>query len=148
MRYAFAPSGVFRPEIWTFPFLCSRIGLQVQSVLIAGNFSAKPKSEGVTAVIVVTSTFKSVPGKRAQVLELARPCIGATRKEKGCVRYELFVSSEDDITMQFIEEWTDLDSLRNHLKSSHLLAFKEQRKGLVEEGGILKIFEAKETSLQ
>jgi quinol monooxygenase YgiN len=98
-------------------------------------------------MIVVTSTFKSVPGKRTSVLELARPCIEATRKEKGCIRYELFVSSEDDITMQFIEEWTDLDSLRAHLKSPHLRAFKEQRKALVEEGGILKLFEAKETSL-
>jgi quinol monooxygenase YgiN len=101
----------------------------------------------VAAVIVVTSTFKSVLGKRARVLDLARPCIEATRKEKGCMRYELFISSEDDVTMQFIEEWTDLDSLRIHLKSSHLLAFKEQRKDFVEEGGVLKIFEAKETSL-
>jgi quinol monooxygenase YgiN len=98
-------------------------------------------------MIVVTSTFKSVPGKRASVLELARPCIEATRKEKGCVRYELFVSFEDDVTMQFIEEWADLDSLRAHMKSSHLLAFKEQRKGIVEEGGVLKLFEAKETAL-
>jgi quinol monooxygenase YgiN len=103
--------------------------------------------KGVIVVIVVTSTFKSVPGKRVSVLELAHPCIEATRKEKGCIRYELFVSSEDEVTLQFIEEWTDLDSLKNHMKSPHLLAFKEQRKAIVEEGGILKLFEAKETSL-
>ncbi|MDR2175021.1 MAG: antibiotic biosynthesis monooxygenase [Synergistaceae bacterium] len=101
----------------------------------------------MTAVIVVTSTFKSVPDKRAQVLELARPCIEATRKEKGCIRYELFVSSEDGVTMQFIEEWTDLDALKAHLQSPHLSAFKEQRKDLVEKGVVLKLFDAKETSL-
>jgi quinol monooxygenase YgiN len=98
-------------------------------------------------MIVVTSAFKSVPGKRGHVLELARPCIEATRKEKGCIRYELFVSSEDDVTLQFIEEWTDLDSLKVHLKSPHLLAFKEQRTAFVGEGAVLKIFDAKETSL-
>lgn len=98
-------------------------------------------------MIVVTSTFKSVPGKRAKVLELAAPCIEATRREKGCVRYELFLSGEDDVTLQFIEEWTDADSLRSHMKSAHLAAFKEQRKGSIEEGGVLKIFEAKEISL-
>ena len=98
-------------------------------------------------MIVVTSTFKSVPGKRAHVVELARPCIEATRKENGCIRYELFVSSEEEVTMQFIEEWTDLDSLRKHLKSPHLQDFKEKRKSFVEEGGVLKLFEGKEISL-
>ena len=98
-------------------------------------------------MIVVTSKFKSLPGMRAKVLELARPCWEATREEKGCIRYELFVSAEDDVTLQFIEEWADLDSLRAHLKTPHIAAFREQRKSVVEEGGILKIFEAEETSL-
>ncbi|MDR2179759.1 MAG: antibiotic biosynthesis monooxygenase [Synergistaceae bacterium] len=98
-------------------------------------------------MIVVTSTFKSLPGKREKIIELARPCIETTRKEKGCIRYELFVSGDDSVTLQFIEEWTDLDSLRAHLKSPHLAAFKEQRADSVDKGGILKVFEAKEVSL-
>ena len=98
-------------------------------------------------MIVVTSTFRTKPGMRKKVAELAHPCFEATRKEKGCIRYELFMSCEDEVTLQFIEEWTDLDCLRVHLKTPHLLAFKDQRKDLVEAGGILKIFEAKETSL-
>ena len=51
------------------------------------------------------------------------------------------------MTLQFVEEWTDLDSLRAHSKSSHLEAFKERRKGLAGEGGTLKIFDAKEVAL-
>lgn len=98
-------------------------------------------------MIVVTSKFRAKPGNRDRILELARPCIEATRGEKGCIRYELFMSGEDDVTLQFIEEWTDLDALRAHLKSPHLATFKEQRKDSVEEGSILKIFEAKETAL-
>ncbi|MDR1875857.1 MAG: antibiotic biosynthesis monooxygenase [Synergistaceae bacterium] len=98
-------------------------------------------------MIVVTSTFRAKSGKRGEVAGLARPCVEETRKEKGCVRYELFLSSEDEVTLQFIEEWTDLDSLRAHLKSPCLAKFKEAREGLVEEGRVLKIFEARETSL-
>lgn len=98
-------------------------------------------------MIVVTSTFKTKPGMRDTVLELAYPCVEATRKEKGCIRYELFMSSEDSVTLQFIEEWTDIQALREHLKTSHLTAFKEARKGHVEEGGVLKVFEATPTSL-
>ncbi|MDR3232015.1 MAG: antibiotic biosynthesis monooxygenase [Synergistaceae bacterium] len=98
-------------------------------------------------MIVVTSKFRAKPGKRDKIAELARPCIDVTRKETGCLRYELFLSSEDDVTLQFIEEWTDLDSLRAHLKGAHLATFKEARKDIVDEGAILKIFEAKEISL-
>ena len=98
-------------------------------------------------MIVVTSKFKSLPGLRDKIIEMARPCIEATHKEKGCIRYELFVSSEDDVTLQFVEEWTDLDSLRAHLKTPHLAAFKEQRKDSVGEGASLKVFEAQEVSL-
>jgi len=103
--------------------------------------------KGVTVVIVVTAKFKSLPGMRDKVVEYASSCVEATRKEQGCVRYELFLSSEDDVTLQFIEEWTDLDALRVHLKAPHLVAFQEQRKNIVEEGRVLKLFEAKEVSL-
>ena len=99
-------------------------------------------------MIVVTSKFKSIPGSRAKIVELSRPAVEATRKEKGCVRYELFLSAEDDVTLQFVEEWTDADSLRAHLKSAHLAAFKEARKDIVDlSDAALKIFEAKEISL-
>jgi len=98
-------------------------------------------------MVVVTAKFKSLPGMRSKIVEMAAPCIEATRKENGCQRYELFISSEDDVTLQFVEEWTDLDSLRAHVKMPHLVTFREQRKSCVQEGMELKIFEAKEVSL-
>jgi len=98
-------------------------------------------------MIVVTAKFRSLPGMRAKVVESAGPCIEATRMEQGNLRYELFVSSEDNVTLQFVEEWTDLDSLRKHLVTPHLAAFKERRKAFVEEGMTLKVFEAKEVAL-
>jgi len=82
------------------------------------------------------------------MVELARPCIATTRTEKGCIRYELFLSVEDDVTLQFIEEWTDPDALRAHMKAPHLATFRDARKDIVDEGGSLKIFEAQETSLK
>ena len=98
-------------------------------------------------MIVVTFTYKSTPGNRTKVIENARPCIEATRKEKGCIRYELFASTEDDVTLQFIEEWTDLDCLRAHLKTPHVAALRAGQANYVEQGEIFKIFEAKEISL-
>ncbi|GHV48110.1 hypothetical protein FACS1894204_12160 [Synergistales bacterium] len=98
-------------------------------------------------MIVVSSKFKSVPGSRDKIVELSRPAVEATRKEKGCIRYELFVSTEDDVTLQFIEEWADIEDLKAHMKSAHLAAFKEARKSIVQGDSVLKLFDAKETSL-
>jgi len=98
-------------------------------------------------MVVVTAKFKSLPGMREKVIEMSKPCVEATRKEDGCIRYELFAAVEDDVTLQFVEEWADLDSLRAHSKTPHLAAFREQRKSCVEEGLQVKVFEAKEVSL-
>jgi len=98
-------------------------------------------------MVVVTAKFRSLPGMRAKIVEIAAPCVEATRKENGCLRYELFLSSEDDVTLQFVEEWADLDALRAHVKMPHLAAFREQRKSYIDEGMELKIFEAREVSL-
>jgi quinol monooxygenase YgiN len=59
----------------------------------------------------------------------------------------LFLSSEDEVTLQFVEEWTDVDALRSHSQSPHLAAFKEARENRVAKGGTLKVFEAKEIPL-
>ena len=99
-------------------------------------------------MIVVTAKLQSLPGMRAKVIELAAPCVEATRKEKGCLRYELFISSEDDVTLQLIEEWADSDSLRAHLETPHIKVFREQREDCLAKGNrVLKIFEAKEVTL-
>ena len=98
-------------------------------------------------MIVVSAKFKSLPGMRAKIVEMSVPCVEATRKEKGCLRYELFASCEDDVTLQFVEEWSDLDSLRDHIKTPHVTAFREQRKSCVDGSPELKVFEAKEVSI-
>ena len=98
-------------------------------------------------MIVVTAKFKCFPNMRNKVVEFAHPCVEATRKEKGCLRYELFISSEDDVTLQFIEEWADLDSLRAHMGTPHLAKFAELRKDNVEDDSTVKVFDAREASL-
>ena len=99
-------------------------------------------------MIVVTSTFRAKPGMRDKIIELAPPVLEATRKEEGCIRYELLMSVEDDVTLQFVEEWADIEKLRVHLKTPHLAAFKKARESFVAtEGAILKIFEAQEVKL-
>jgi quinol monooxygenase YgiN len=60
------------------------------------------------------------PGREDEVCELLRGLVGPTRRERGCVSYELLQNREDPTDFTFVEEWTDDSALDDHLKSPHL----------------------------
>lgn len=45
--------------------------------------------------------------------------IDETKKEEGCLAYELYQDTNDETVFSFIEEWEDLESLECHMNSSH-----------------------------
>ena len=62
----------------------------------------------------------------AQVVELYRELIELTRKEKGCIRYELYQDEKDHLSIAMIEEWTTKEDLERHLSSDHFLRLVPQ----------------------
>ena len=48
--------------------------------------------------------------------------IDETRKEEGCLAYELYQDVNEETVFFFIEGWEDSESLSNHINSKH---FKE-----------------------
>jgi len=56
------------------------------------------------------------------VAELAIP----TRKEAGCVFYELYQMKDEKEVFFFMEEWKSEDDLKQHLSSPHVKAFGEK----------------------
>lgn len=61
---------------------------------------------------------------RAEVLEQVREIllgfIEPTRREEGCIAYELFENNADPCDLTFIEEWTSDAALDAHLQTPHL----------------------------
>lgn len=55
-----------------------------------------------------------------------------TRKEEGCVFYELYQTEEDPSVFYFCEEWKDISDLKKHLDSSHVARFIKELDGVVE----------------
>lgn len=98
-------------------------------------------------MIVVIATFEAQTGARVRVLEVARPCIEATRNEAGCLSYELFASTENDRTMVFVERWQNLEALKAHQQTAHIAAFKEARAPHVTGPSRVVVYEANEVSL-
>lgn len=84
-------------------------------------------------LLTVVAEMLARPGKedelRAQLLALVAP----TRKEEGCVQYDLHVSTAEPGRFVFYENWTSGETLERHLKSPHFRAFQEVADGLLAE---------------
>ena len=55
------------------------------------------------------------------VLSLYELLVKETRKEEGCILYELFQDIEDSSVLTMIEEWEDKASLDRHMKTEHFM---------------------------
>jgi len=68
----------------------------------------------------VIARLRAKPGKEVELRTLATGLIAPTRKEAGCIRYELLVNVADPAELTFVEEWRDGDTLNAHLATPHV----------------------------
>jgi quinol monooxygenase YgiN len=59
---------------------------------------------------------ESVP----KVIKLYEELVSETRKEEGCIKYELFQDINNSSILAVIEEWEDIDALEKHKNSEHI----------------------------
>jgi quinol monooxygenase YgiN len=76
-------------------------------------------------MIYVVATLALKPGSKPHILKPARACIAETRKEKGCISYDLLTSITDDDTMVFVERWETREDLTAHSKQPHLAVWRD-----------------------
>ena len=70
--------------------------------------------------ITVVATFQAKPGKEAELQKALISLVAPTRKEVGCLNYDLHVSPADPGKFLFHENWTTRDALDAHLKMPHI----------------------------
>jgi len=103
--------------------------------------------KGGIGMILVSAKFKAKPGMREKIVEISRYAVECTRKEKGNISYTLYTSTDDEETLMYFEEWTDIESLRAHLKTQHILDAREARKEMLAAPVEVKVFESKDVAL-
>ncbi|MEG3436939.1 putative quinol monooxygenase [Pannus brasiliensis CCIBt3594] len=64
----------------------------------------------------VIASIDRIEETRELMVSLLEP----TRRENGCIRYDLFQNRENPAEFTFIEEWQDQASLDAHLASPHI----------------------------
>jgi quinol monooxygenase YgiN len=72
--------------------------------------------------VTVVATFQAKPGQETKLREALLGLVAPTRKEVGCLNYDLHESPEDPAKFLFHENWTSKELLDAHLKSAHVAA--------------------------
>jgi quinol monooxygenase YgiN len=64
-------------------------------------------------------TIKAKPGKEKDLAAAFAPCVAATKKEAGCLAYELNQDPDDPTTYVMFEKFKNVAALETHLKLPH-----------------------------
>jgi quinol monooxygenase YgiN len=81
--------------------------------------------------IRVVARVVALPDKVEEVKSVLLGLIEPTRKEQGCIVYELLQNQADPTDFTFVEEWETQALLEAHLASAHIEEAESQLNGLV-----------------
>lgn len=65
--------------------------------------------------------------------------VAETRKENGCISYQLFQDINDSKILTFIEEWENQQSIDNHNNSKHITELLPKLMETLKEDPVLNI---------
>jgi quinol monooxygenase YgiN len=71
-------------------------------------------------MIHVMARITVKPEFAAQARDIMRTLVAATRKEAGCLAYELFQRPDAPHVFQTVEQWTDQAAADAHMATSHV----------------------------
>ena len=81
----------------------------------------------------VVARFKALPDSVDRLGSILVDLIEPTRKEQGCIVYELLQNKADPTDFTFVEEWQSESSLVSHEASEHVKGLTEKLRGVVAE---------------
>jgi quinol monooxygenase YgiN len=91
--------------------------------------------------LTVVATIKAKAGKEAALRNALLALIPTTRKEPGCLNYDLHQAADHAGLFLFHENWTSKQHLDDHLARPHLKAFLARADALPAEPPQIKLWE-------
>jgi quinol monooxygenase YgiN len=70
--------------------------------------------------VTLIVTFQARPGKETELRKTLLALIPPTRKEAGCINYDLHVAPDDPSKFLFYENWTTQAHLDKHAETPHI----------------------------
>ncbi len=68
----------------------------------------------------VVARIKAKPDQVNEVRQLLGALVGPTRKETGCLSYELLQNRSDPTDFTFVEEWASDAAFESHFSTDHI----------------------------
>ncbi len=91
--------------------------------------------------IAVVAVCKAKTGKEDALEEALGKLVSPSRKDDGCISYDLHRNLDDHSVFIFYERWESKDLLDQHLAQPHLTAFGEKAGELLDGPFDVKILE-------
>ncbi len=91
--------------------------------------------------ITVVARFKAAAGKAEDLKKALLLLIEPSRKDEGCINYDLHQAIEDPSVFIFYENWRSKELLGIHSAKPHVLKFRAQVKDLLAEPPELTLLE-------
>jgi quinol monooxygenase YgiN len=81
---------------------------------------------------VVIARFTAKQGMESALREVFQRLVEPTRREAGCLHYEMVQSESDPRQFTFFEKWEDEPSLMAHARAPHVARAREERVPLLD----------------
>lgn len=94
-----------------------------------------PEAEVPEDAIILVAEIKAKKGEEDAVKAALVAMVEPTRKEDGCLCYNLHESAKDKTQFMFYEQWANKEAFEKHGKTPHMDAMRQGINGRVEKGG-------------
>lgn len=74
-------------------------------------------------MVRVIATFPLLPNRLMEAKKVAVLLVEATRKEVGCIQYDLLQDTRDEDHLVMVEVWEDETALEQHSHSAHFTKY-------------------------
>ena len=96
----------------------------------------------MTNTLHIVARMQAAPGAAETLVEDMKTLVEATRREPGCLRYDLHRGTEDPNVLVFVEEWENHQLWQTHMNGEAIRAFNDRIKpGSIAMGEILQLFQ-------
>jgi quinol monooxygenase YgiN len=96
--------------------------LPASSILISCKQKPKTMNKNTLNVVAIIETSSD---RAEELKKILLGLIEPTRKESGCIKYELYQDITNPGLFTFVEEWESQEHLDVHMKTPHLVAAGE-----------------------
>ncbi|MBZ0137788.1 MAG: antibiotic biosynthesis monooxygenase [Planctomycetes bacterium] len=92
-------------------------------------------------MLTVVAKVRAKTGREAEVESELSKLVAATRKENGCLNYDLHRSQTEPNVFLFYENWTDRAALDAHAASPHMRAWGAKQPDMLAHGVEVNLFD-------